>query len=125
MLSFFTIWSNILVTVVALLLTLDRRRRGRVFTVFRIASLVMITDHRPGRPNDSPLSLVVLVVVAVAQRRLGPRSSASTSTVDRALPSSAVQVRCWSRPMTTTRLPLLSEWAGTAPTPPFPTHDVC
>jgi hypothetical protein len=30
-------------------------------------------------------------VVAVAHRRLGPSSSASTSTVDRALPSSAVQ----------------------------------
>ena len=42
-LSFFTIWSNILVTVVALLLTLDPRRQGRVFNVFRIASLVMIT----------------------------------------------------------------------------------
>jgi integrase len=53
----------------------------------------------------------VLVVVAAAQRRLGPSSSAMTSTVDRALPSSAVQVRCWSRPTTTTRLPLLSESA--------------
>ena len=31
--------------------------------------------------------LVVLVVVAVAQRRLGPSSSATTSTMDRALPS--------------------------------------
>jgi hypothetical protein len=28
-----------------------------------------------------------------------------TSTVERALPSSAVQLRCWSRPTTTTRLP--------------------
>src|SRR6185503_7820558 len=37
-----------------------------------------------------------------------PSSSATTSTVERALPSSAVQLRCWSRPMTTTRLPLLS-----------------
>ena len=33
---------------------------------------------------------VVLVVVAVAQRRLAPSSSATTSTTDRALPSSAV-----------------------------------
>jgi hypothetical protein len=40
---------------------------------------------------------VVLVAVAVAQRRLGPSSSATTSTVDRALPSSAVQV-CWLEP---------------------------
>src|SRR5215216_4710074 len=45
----------------------------------------------------------------VVQRRLGPSSSATTSTVDRALPSSAVQLRCWSRPTTTTRLPLLSD----------------
>jgi hypothetical protein len=36
--------------------------------------------------------LVVLVVVAVAQRRLGPGSSATTSTTERALPSSAVQL---------------------------------
>jgi len=49
-----------------------------------------------------------LDVVAVAQRRLGPSSSATTSTTDRPLPSSAVQLRCWSRPTTTTRLPLLS-----------------
>jgi integrase len=48
----------------------------------------------------------VLVVVAVAHRRLGPSSSATTSTTERALPSSAVQLRCWSRPTTTTRLPL-------------------
>jgi hypothetical protein len=31
------------------------------------------------------------VAVAVAQRRLGPSSSATTSTTDRALPASAVQ----------------------------------
>jgi hypothetical protein len=36
---------------------------------------------------------VVLVVVAVAQRRLAPSSSASTSTVERALPSAHVWVR--------------------------------
>jgi transposase len=35
-----------------------------------------------------------LVAVAVAHRRDGPSSSAATSTVDRALPSSAVQLRC-------------------------------
>jgi hypothetical protein len=54
--------------------------------------------------------LVVLVVVAVAHRRLGPSSSATTSTTDRALPSSAVQLRCCRRPTTTTRLPLDSDW---------------
>jgi len=49
---------------------------------------------------------VALVVVAVAHRRLGPSFSATTSTTWRALPSSAVHARCWSRP-TTTRLPQL------------------
>ena len=38
----------------------------------------------------SGLLAVVLVAVAVAQRRLGPSSSATTSTTERALPSSAV-----------------------------------
>ncbi len=42
-LSYFTIWSNVLVTVVAYLLARDPRRTGPVFTVFRLASLVMIT----------------------------------------------------------------------------------
>ena len=53
-----------------------------------------------GRVGYRSWLLVVLVVVAVAQRRLGPSSSATTSTTDRALPSSAVQLRCWSRPTT-------------------------
>jgi integrase len=47
--------------------------------------------------------LVARTGVAVAHRRLGPSSSATISTTCRALPSSAVQVRCWSRPTTTTR----------------------
>jgi hypothetical protein len=42
-LSFFTVWSNILVTVVTYLLSRDPRRRGPVFSVFHLASLVMIT----------------------------------------------------------------------------------
>lgn len=42
-LSCFTIWSNILVTVVAYLLARDPRRNGSVFAVFRLSSLVMIT----------------------------------------------------------------------------------
>jgi hypothetical protein len=73
---------------------------------------------------------VALVVVAVARRRLGPGSSASTSTVDQALPSPAVQLRCWSRPTTTTRLPFDSDWlacsawsrqtTGCRTTPPAP-----
>src|SRR5215207_10464272 len=55
---------------------------------------------------------VVLVVVAVAHRRLGPSSSATTSTTERALPSSAVHARCWSRPTTTIRLPLARDCAA-------------
>jgi hypothetical protein len=47
---------------------------------------------------------------AVAQRRLGPSSSAMTSTTERALPSSAVQFRCWSRPTTTTGLPCSADF---------------
>jgi transposase len=43
----------------------------------------------------------------MAPRRLGPSSSATTSTTERALPSSAVQVPCWSGPTTTSRLPRL------------------
>jgi hypothetical protein len=42
---------------------------------------------------------VVLVVVAVAQRRLGPSSSATTSTTERALPSSAVQAVAEDHPL--------------------------
>jgi hypothetical protein len=38
-----------------------------------------------------------------------PSSSVTTSTTERALPSSAVQVRCRSRPTTTTRLPFESD----------------
>ena len=43
---------------------------------------------------ESLALLVARTGVAVAQRRLGPSSSATTSTTDRALPSSAVQLRC-------------------------------
>lgn len=42
-LSYFTIWSNILVTVVAYLLARDPRRNGPVFNTVRLASVVMIT----------------------------------------------------------------------------------
>jgi hypothetical protein len=66
----------------------------------------------PRHPGYWSWLLVVLVVVAVAHRRLGPSSSATTSTVARALPSSAVQARCWSPPTTTTRLPLVRDSGG-------------
>ena len=41
---------------------------------------------------------VALVVVAVAHRRLGPSSWATTSTTDRTLQACAAQLRCFSRP---------------------------
>lgn len=43
MFSYFTIWSNVLVTVIAGLLYRDPRRRGPVFTVLHLDSLIMIT----------------------------------------------------------------------------------
>jgi hypothetical protein len=55
--------------------------------------------RRPGRGRRRP-----------PQAR--PSSSATTSTTERALPSSAVQLRCWSRPTTTTRLPLARDPGG-------------
>jgi hypothetical protein len=67
-----------------------------------------VPHRRIGRTGYWLMLRVALVVVAVAQRRLGPSSSARTSTTDRALPSSEVHARCWSRPTTTTRLPLLT-----------------
>jgi hypothetical protein len=39
---------------------------------------------------------LLVALVVVAHRRLGPSPSASTSTVERALPSSAVQVVMFS-----------------------------
>jgi len=42
-LSYFTIWSNILVTVVAYLLAQNSHRTGPMFNTFRLASVVMIT----------------------------------------------------------------------------------
>jgi hypothetical protein len=42
-LSYFTVWSNILILVVAFLLWREPLRRGPAFAVFRLASLVMIT----------------------------------------------------------------------------------
>src|SRR5215216_3828632 len=70
--------------------------------------------HRPNEAGGAGywLELLVVLVVAVAQRRLGPSSSATTSTVDRALPSSIAQLRCCSRPTTTTRLPFESDCAA-------------
>ena len=60
----------------------------------------------------SPALVVARVGRAVVHRRLGPSSSATTSTACRALPSSAVQLRCCSRPTTTTRLPFERDCAA-------------
>jgi hypothetical protein len=60
--------------------------------------------------------LVALVVVAVAQTQARPSLSATTSTSERALPSSAFQDRCASRPkraLTLSRLFHNSAVAGT------------
>jgi hypothetical protein len=63
---------------------LDGAERERAYPASR-------SSHR-GRAGYWFVLRVALVVVAVAYRRLGPSSSAVTSTVDRALPSSAVQL---------------------------------
>jgi Phage integrase family len=74
--------------------------------------MLRVPPRRIGRARYRSGLRVALVVVAVAHRRLGPSSSATTSTVEPALPSSAVQLRCWSRPTTTTRLPLARDCAA-------------
>ena len=72
----------------------------------------LVTQAHVGQVGYWLWLLVVLVVVAVVRhRRFGPSSSTMTSTVDRALPSSAVHARCWSWPRTTTRL-LLGQRLG-------------
>jgi hypothetical protein len=60
------------------------------------------TKRNTGMPRVPPRRIgrvgywLRVVLVVVAHRRLGPNSSATTSTVERAVPSSAVQARCWS-----------------------------
>ena len=60
-------------------------------------ALLARAARRPGRGRRRP-------------PQAWPQLLGQTSTTERALPSSAVQLRCWSRPMTTTRLPLLRDW---------------
>ena len=70
--------------------------------------------HKPALSEGAggPAPLTVLDGDLGCRRRCPaqarPSSSATTSTMDQALPSSAVQLRRWSRPTTMTRLPLLS-----------------
>jgi hypothetical protein len=63
--------------------------------------------------------LVALVVVAVAHRKAWPQLVGHDLDGRAAPPSSAVQLRCWRRPRTMTRLPLASDcavpgWTGRA-----------
>ena len=61
-------------------------------------------------PEPPPKSLAprrsLRLTFAVAQRKLGPTSSATISTTLRLSPLSVSQLRCSSRPVTTTREPL-------------------
>src|SRR6202012_6222561 len=59
---------------------------------------------RRGGPSLGPRRSF-LVICAVAQRREGPISSATTSTFERLSPSWVSQLRCSSRPATMTRAP--------------------
>ena len=80
----------------------EQPARGLVRRTRRSGTLASFASRTVASPELGYRSWlrVALVVVAVAHRRLGPSSSATTSTTDRALPSSAVQLRCWSRPTT-------------------------
>src|SRR6185369_14773368 len=60
----------------------------------------------PPPPPPSPPRRSFLLTVAVAHRRLGAISSATISTTERFSPCSVSQLRCSSRPVTTTRVPL-------------------
>src|ERR671930_2704241 len=63
----------------------------------------------PQSPLDEAEELrLVFVTLAVAHRRLGPRSSASISTTVRFSPSWFSHDRCLRRPVTTTRVPRVS-----------------
>src|SRR5579884_1337767 len=57
-------------------------------------------------------------MVTVAKRRLGATSSATTSTFECLVPSWPSQVRCSSRPLTTTRLPRAKDWSQFSPRVP-------
>jgi hypothetical protein len=64
------------------------------------------------------LLFFVLVVIAVAYRRLGPSSSATTSTVERPLQSTVVQLHRWSRPAISTRCSAHDILVVNGPKPP-------
>src|SRR4029450_9285589 len=83
-------------------------------------AVAKITDSTAVLHSDDPhyekLRRHKVIELALGRCRRGPAqawpsSSASTSATDRALPSSAVRVRCWRRPRTTTRRPLARDSA--------------
>jgi hypothetical protein len=76
-----------------LVLAAPIRRSGTQSMLRRVAHCRMA-----GRAGDWSWLLVVLVVVAVAQRRLGPSSSAMTSTTDRGAAVLSRPARCGSDP---------------------------
>lgn len=95
-LSYFTVWSNILVLVVAYLLWRDPLRRGPAFSLFRLASLVMITLtgviyalvlaplwNPTGwqRVADETLHYTVPILAVVSFLVVGPRPRFSTRTL--------------------------------------------
>jgi hypothetical protein len=95
-LSYFTIWSNMLVTVVAFLLMRDPVRRGSLFPVFRLASLSMITITgviyalvlaQTGDPTgwqkvaDETLHYPVPILAVVGFLLFGPRPRFSSSVL--------------------------------------------
>src|SRR5207237_8617862 len=65
----------------------------------------------PPPPKSPPPRRSLRLTCAVAQRRLGPTSSATISTTLRFSPFSVSQLRCSSRPVTTTREPFPSDSA--------------
>jgi len=94
--SYFTIWSNILVAVVAFLLWRDPLRNGPVFTVFRLAGLAMITvtgivyatvlaplwdPTGWQRIADETLHYTVPILAVVTYLVAGPRPRFSTRTL--------------------------------------------
>ena len=95
-LSYFTVWSNILVLVIAFLLWRDPLRRGPAFTTFRLASLVMITVtgviyilvlaplwNPTGwqRVADETLHYTVPLLAIVSYLVVGPRPRFTTGTL--------------------------------------------
>jgi hypothetical protein len=100
LLSYFTIWSNILVAALAWLLLRNPQRAGSVFGVFRLASLVMITVTgviyaivlaplwKPtgwAKVADQTLHYAVPILAVLGYLLFGPRPASSLGTALRSL----------------------------------------